>query len=194
MTVRAAMVAVAVVLASGCGGDDTEGSGPGGDSSTAGPSTSGTNPTSTGSVSPSSSGTDDSSTGTEPDGSSTGPAADSSSGSSEVTGVPRLSFAPDIEPILLDNCGCHIGAGAPGGLVLLGGEAYANLVGVPSQQLPTMARVAPGEPSQSYFLHKLRGTHEDAGGGGFQMPRGASPLSDDDQRLVRDWIRGGAEP
>jgi hypothetical protein len=69
---------------------------------------------------------------------------------------------------------------------------YDGLVGVPSQQAPGLNLIEPGDPEGSYLVHKLRGTHGLAGGGGARMPVADSPLDDDEQAAVEAWIANGA--
>lgn len=83
---------------------------------------------------------------------------------------------------------CHIGATAPGGLRLDAANSFALLVGVASTQEPSLLRVEPSNPDQSYLIQKLEGT---AGTGG-QMPLGTSPLPQSDIDVVRQWITDGA--
>jgi mono/diheme cytochrome c family protein len=64
------------------------------------------------------------------------------------------------------------------------------LVGVPSVQQPGLLRVDPGNPNDSYLIHKLEGT---AAVGG-QMPLGGTPLASADIAVVRQWIADGALP
>lgn len=88
---------------------------------------------------------------------------------------------------------CHTTAGGrtpPQGLSLDPSVAYANLVGVASRQKPGLMRVAPGDPDNSYFVHKLEGRSDIVGQ---RMPRGAGPFLTDGQMLViKRWIALGA--
>jgi hypothetical protein len=85
---------------------------------------------------------------------------------------------------------CHAGAQAPLGLRLEAGSSYAMLVEVPSVEAPGLLRVAPGDPDNSYLVHKIEGT---AAVGGL-MPLGGPPLDAGDIALIRQWIAAGAEP
>ncbi|MDH4248366.1 MAG: hypothetical protein OEW39_11185 [Deltaproteobacteria bacterium] len=49
--------------------------------------------------------------------------------------------------------------------------------------------ITPGDITQSFLLDKIEGTQ---GSYGKQMPLGASPLSDPDIQLIKDWIEDGA--
>ena len=85
---------------------------------------------------------------------------------------------------------CHTGARAPLGLRLDEGASYAMLVDVPSVQVLALRRVAPGDPDNSYLVHKIEGR---AAVGGL-MPLGGPPLDADQVNLIRQWIAAGAEP
>ena len=107
----------------------------------------------------------------------------------------EVSFSQQVQPILTDRCafsGCHASTSPAVSQSLAEGLAYASTVSVPSQELPSMHRVEPGDPDQSYLVHKIQGTHLDVGGSGLRMPRGQEPLSDDQVRLIRAWIEQGA--
>lgn len=69
--------------------------------------------------------------------------------------------------------------------------AWASLVKVASTESP-LRRVEPGAPGKSYLMHKLDGTHLDAGGQGVQMPFGAPPLEPEVRERIRAWIAAGA--
>ena len=84
---------------------------------------------------------------------------------------------------------CHPGESGPAGLGLGQGFSYANLVGVPSVEIPSLLRVAPGSPLQSYFFLKINCDTQPIG---TQMPQGSPPLSLTQQAFFYDWIRLGA--
>lgn len=86
--------------------------------------------------------------------------------------------------------GCHPGNVGAGNLGLGDGFSYGNLVGVPSDGLPSMLRVAPGDPLASMLFLKLN--CDDPPGLGVRMPLNASPLSPTQQAFFFDWIRLGA--
>jgi hypothetical protein len=85
---------------------------------------------------------------------------------------------------------CHIGATAPEGLMLDAAHSYNLLVNVPSTEVPSILRVKPGDPSNSYIIQKLEG-HAAVGA---QMPFGETPLPATHHRLHRQWITNGAPP
>src|SRR5262245_39190463 len=87
---------------------------------------------------------------------------------------------------------CHSdqGRNPSGGLVLLDGRAYDNLVGRPSSGKAGATRVIPGDVADSYLLHKLEGASDIVG---VRMPRGTGPYLTDGQILViKRWIELGA--
>jgi hypothetical protein len=88
---------------------------------------------------------------------------------------------------------CH-GSFAQGGLELLPGTSYAQLVGVaasnPAAAAAGKVRVMPGDPGASFLVQKLRGTL--AAGEGEAMPRVGTPLDAEELALVEAWIRDGA--
>ncbi|MBN1239784.1 MAG: hypothetical protein JXB36_14870 [Gammaproteobacteria bacterium] len=84
---------------------------------------------------------------------------------------------------------CHAGASAPLGLRLDEDNSYGLLVGVASVQQPDLQRVEPGNPDDSYLIHKLEGT---AAVGG-RMPLNGTPLPQADIDVIRQWITDGAQ-
>ncbi len=83
---------------------------------------------------------------------------------------------------------CHAGAAAPRGLRLDAANSYAMLVNVASVEVPALLRVNPGNPDDSYLVHKIEGT----AAVGARMPLGGPPLPQDRIDLVRQWIAAGA--
>src|SRR4029079_7882975 len=91
-------------------------------------------------------------------------------------GGSAFTFARVQAQIFTPNCakaGCHVTGVATGGMVLEAGLSYAQIVGRPSQENPTLARVAPGDPERSYLLKKIRG---DADISGSRMPQDGPPF------------------
>ncbi|MBS0378358.1 MAG: hypothetical protein JSS29_07725 [Proteobacteria bacterium] len=84
---------------------------------------------------------------------------------------------------------CHEGASAPEGLQLDAAHSYALLVGVPSSEVPTLTRVKPGDPDDSYIILKLEGA---SGIVGQQMPYGGPYLPSSTIDVIRSWIASGA--
>jgi hypothetical protein len=87
---------------------------------------------------------------------------------------------------------CHVGGSAPEGLRLDADNAYNLLVGVPSTEVPSLLRVKPGDPDNSYIIQKLEG-HAAVGR---QMPFGCPTtqpcLPTTTIAFVRQWITNGA--
>ena len=78
-----------------------------------------------------------------------------------------------------------------GGLALTEGVAYGDLVGQPSRNKAGAIRVVPGDPENSYLLHKLEGRSTIAGA---RMPRNAGPFLTAGQiSIIRRWIQLGAK-
>jgi methionine-rich copper-binding protein CopC len=84
---------------------------------------------------------------------------------------------------------CHVGASAPEGLQLSEGNAYNNLVGVPSTEQPNVLRVDPGNPANSYMIRKIMNT---PGISGIQMPYMLPPLPTATQAAMAQWVTNGA--
>lgn len=107
---------------------------------------------------------------------------------------PAATLSAVQQSIFTPTCaaaGCHDALGAPlsAGLELSSGRAHANLVGRRSTEIPTLLRVAPGLPEESYLMRKITGTQPMAGE---RMPLSGGPLTEAQIRLIRDWIRRGA--
>jgi len=113
---------------------------------------------------------------------------------------------PDVEPgadwgyvyaVIEANCSCHHSEAGEAGLSMPDmATSYANLVGVASQELPTMSRVSSAEPDNSYLIHKISGTHQDGiEGSGARMPFGCvggGCLSEETINNIREWVSNGA--
>ena len=87
---------------------------------------------------------------------------------------------------------CHrpgVGPFVAGGLNLTAGASYATLVGTNSFLKPSVRRVVPGDPENSYLIHKLEGR---TGIVGVRMPLGGPYLTDGQIRVIRRWIELGA--
>jgi hypothetical protein len=86
---------------------------------------------------------------------------------------------------------CHNAVGGRfSGLDLTSTVAYGNLVNAGSRGKPGAIRVIPGDPVNSYLIHKLEGR---PGIVGERMPRGAGPfLQDGQMSVIRRWIELGA--
>jgi hypothetical protein len=84
---------------------------------------------------------------------------------------------------------CHIGASAPEGLQLDAAHSYNLLVGVPSNEQPSLLRVKAGDPANSYMVHKIEGLPGISGG---QMPLGETPLPQATINAISQWVTNGA--
>lgn len=90
--------------------------------------------------------------------------------------------------------GCHSGGGAmlPTSMNLTNAAAsLAALVNVTSTEVPSLQRVTPGNPNDSYLIRKLEGAPNIVG---LRMPRNAPPLDPTTIAVVRQWISNGAQP
>ena len=108
-------------------------------------------------------------------------------------GPPTLSG--DVQPILSNSCafsGCHAGASPQEGMNLSAGLMHSNTVDVPSME-SGLDRIEPGQPDQSYLVHKIQGTQGTVGGSGVQMPFGGPALSQASIDIIRAWVADGAQ-
>lgn len=110
-----------------------------------------------------------------------------------VADPPQLTLTRDVQPILNKECSeCHGAKSHKGKLDVSEGSAFKNLVNVPSDEVPTMMRVKPGEPEQSYLWLKV--DHRAKEGSG--MPKGvfySKKLPQDQLDLIKNWIAQGAK-
>ena len=105
--------------------------------------------------------------------------------------VVAVDFDTQIQAIFNGRCiECHVGGGAPHGLNLTQGQSYDLLVDVASEEVPSLKRVKPGDPNNSYLVQKVEGT---AAVGG-RMPLNRAPLTAEQIALIRQWISDGANP
>jgi len=84
---------------------------------------------------------------------------------------------------------CHAGPSAPEGLQLDAAHSYQLLVGVPSVEQPSLLRVKPGDPDDSYMVRKISGGPGISGG---RMPLGEPALAQATIDAIRQWITNGA--
>ena len=97
----------------------------------------------------------------------------------------------DVQAIFDANCtSCH-GGSSPSAGMDLSGDAYTTIVNQPSDDVPSMDLVEPGDSANSYLLHKTAGTQSSVGGSGQSMPFG-STLSAADQSVIETWVDEGA--
>ena len=117
-------------------------------------------------------------------GSTTAPSSVSSTPSNLTTGLTAIQ-----SQIFTPKCaGCHGNAVQQAGLNLASGSTFSSLVNVKSSQT-TMTLVVPGNPNDSYLIHKLEGR---AGIVGERMPKGGPFLTTDEVATITDWITAGA--
>ncbi len=114
---------------------------------------------------------------------------------SDLTG-PTPNLKPTLSSIQSEifsqRCvSCHTGIGRflPGGMNLTEGNAYASLVGVASIEQPALQRVSPGDPENSYLIHKVENR---AGITGQRMPLNGTALTDGQILVIKRWIELGA--
>jgi hypothetical protein len=104
---------------------------------------------------------------------------------------PTATFTRVQNEIFTPTCGklaCHDTLGQQSQQVLIAGRAYANIVNVPSVEMPSLMRIRPNDVAGSYLYRKITG----AGITGDRMPQSLPPLDDAKIKLIRDWIRRGA--
>lgn len=105
-----------------------------------------------------------------------------------------VTYAQVQDAIFTPSCavtGCHVAGSAPFGLDLSTGQSMANIVSVPSAEVPAYDRIDPFDPADSYLYMKVTGDPRILGD---QMPALGPPLSGPKIRLLEDWIGQGANP
>ncbi|MDX1455427.1 MAG: hypothetical protein R3217_08240 [Gammaproteobacteria bacterium] len=122
-------------------------------------------------------------------GGSSGSDNDTMTDTTSVT-VPDPTLTSIQENVFTPICTqCHVGASAPEGLRLEDGMTYGMTVNVASSQVPSLDRIEPGDPDNSYLIQKIEGT----AASGERMPRGGPFLSDDVVNAMRQWVTDGAQ-
>jgi hypothetical protein len=123
-------------------------------------------------------------------------------GNGNGNGEPLEATWPTVVETFGQSCafgGCHA-AGSPQ-VVLVDDVAYDNIVNAPSEQVPALNLVEPGDPTSSYLYLKVADLHEqactDAGVGvatcGERMPPPPNaPLQAARIQAIHDWIADGA--
>jgi hypothetical protein len=104
-----------------------------------------------------------------------------------VTPVGATVRFAAVQQLLTGNCaGCH----PPNqGLDLTTGHVYANIVNVKSREVPSLMRIKPGDPANSYLYQKVTQLRPAVG---VRMPRDGQPLTADEITTLRVWIEQGA--
>ena len=88
------------------------------------------------------------------------------------------------------NCHTNVGRNPSGGLNLAHDVAYDQIVNVASRGKPGAIRIIPGDPENSYLVHKIQGSADIVGR---RMPFSGPPYLTDGQILIlRRWIALGA--
>ena len=88
------------------------------------------------------------------------------------------------------QCHTNVGRTPAMGLALNDGGAHAALVGQASRSKPGAVLVVPGNPENSYLIHKLEGRDDIVGQ---RMPRTSGPFLTPGQiSIIRRWIELGA--
>lgn len=101
----------------------------------------------------------------------------------------------NVQNIFTDHCavsGCHAGSSPRAGQNLSEAYAYDAIVDVTSSEQPSLKRVLPFDPDNSYLVQKIEG----AGGiSGDRMPQDGPPyLTGAQVDTIRTWIANGALP
>ena len=108
--------------------------------------------------------------------------------------VPNPSFSANVAPIFEKRCavgGCHTFATHQAGLTLDATRAYNSLVGVPSSLRPSLVRVTPGQPSESWLVTMI-GADDAARQNFSRMPLATQPLTSNQIGTIVRWIEQGA--
>jgi cytochrome c553 len=120
-------------------------------------------------------------------------AACKSSTSPQIPGVVKdnPSFAADVQLIFNNSCvniSCH-GASTQGGMTLVQGQSYSNIVNVSSTEDLTRKRVLPFDADDSFLVIKVEGRQSV----GARMPASKDRLSDTQIQNIKNWINKGAK-
>jgi hypothetical protein len=110
----------------------------------------------------------------------------------EGPGSETATFTRVQNEVFTPTCalsGCHLGPAslAQEGLVL-SGNAYDSIVGARANQNPSISRVTPGDPVNSYLWRKITPGQPIVGD---RMPQTGS-ITEAQRQLVTDWILRGA--
>src|SRR5262245_11110237 len=109
-------------------------------------------------------------------------------------GTGSLDFETQVQPIFTQNCACHQSFSAPQGEILLPGSTYDATVNVPSTENPSILRIKPGDPDNSYLVIKIDDGVPEVSTRrvGERMPRGLPPLKATEIQTIRQWVKEGA--
>lgn len=121
---------------------------------------------------------------------------------------PVTSFESDVAPMLAKSCAfasCHGSSGKGNHGVFLSAKSSDDMpkvktaLGAKAKALPTMPYVTPGDPENSFLMHKLDGDlctldeHCVGRSCGKSMPQGNELLPEAARDSVRRWIAQGAK-
>ena len=110
-----------------------------------------------------------------------------------VRGPVTADFESIQENVFTPICSpCHSGASAPQGLMLDAAHSYNLLVGVPSNEVPTLDRVKPGDPSQQLHHHQADERRRDRQAIKCRWAR--SHCRRPTIAAISQWITNGAPP
>jgi len=88
------------------------------------------------------------------------------------------------------DCHTNVGRNPASGMNLTHASAYDQIVNMPSRGKPGTIRVVPGDPDNSYLVHKVEGSPDIIG---LRMPYSGAPFLTDGQILIlKRWIAIGA--
>lgn len=114
---------------------------------------------------------------------------------------PAASAPPDtaaaaalvkVRALFAERCvRCHGGKRPAAGLSLATDADMAALTGTAAAGRDSLMLVVPGRPEASYLLMKINGSDGIIGN---RMPLAARALSDEDVRIVEEWIRSMGVP
>ncbi len=102
---------------------------------------------------------------------------------------PMQDLQAQVLDIFDNSCafaGCHVSATAPENLDLSEEAFMAGLINVNSKGNPSIKRVRPGDPANSYLVMKIKGS---PGIKGEKMPRGGQPLTAQMIATIESWIK-----
>ena len=86
--------------------------------------------------------------------------------------------------------GCHVENGSAPMRLDTKSQSFSTLVDEPSVQKASLMRVQPGQPENSYIIHKIEGQPNISNR---RMPPGGPFLSSEESNLISTWILEGAQ-
>ncbi|NUM81326.1 c-type cytochrome [bacterium] len=94
-----------------------------------------------------------------------------------------------VQTIFNNHCvSCHGSDEPTGGMSLVAGVSYKNIVNVPSNENGQLRRIAPNAPTDSYLFRKILQERERWPFAEDPMPLDADKLSTDEINTIKDWI------